>query len=107
MNEFVRAGLFKSEFEALHAKAVLEDNGIKCTIPPPDSNAFGVSLDGEEEVELIVARPDLEQATALIAELEAPQEIDIPEWTCQCGEQVDEGFAVCWSCGAEYQPPSI
>lgn len=100
--EFVRAGLFESEMAALHAKAVLEDNNIRATIPPPDSGAFGVSLEGEEEIELIVERKDLAAAQALIAEIETPDADPVPEWTCKCGEQVDEGFAVCWSCNAEY-----
>ncbi len=104
-DQFVRAGLFESEVEALHAKAVLEDNGISATIPPPDSAIFGASLDGPEEIELIVAATDLEKAQALIAEIEAAEEIEVPMWNCQCGEEVDEGFAVCWSCGAEYEPP--
>jgi len=26
-------------------------------------------------------------------------EVLVPEWTCDCGATVDEGFQVCWSCG--------
>lgn len=31
------------------------------------------------------------------------QKLVIPEWVCGCGETVDAGFAICWSCNADYK----
>jgi hypothetical protein len=102
-NEYVRLAEYDSETEATLAQAVLEENGIHATIAGLEPSALGLSLDGEL-IEIFVASSDVSQAQSLLENLAgADQEDDIPAWTCACGETVDEGFFVCWSCGAEYK----
>ena len=47
---------------------------------------------------------DVKHAKRMVDEILAEDEDPIPAWTCECGESVDEGFFVCWSCQAEYKP---
>ena len=103
MSDIVSVGIYLSESEAYHAKAALEDAGITAQLADPDDGAFGFSMDASEQINLIVNRSDYEAAKKVLSELEAMEEGEpAPAWTCACGEDVDEGFAVCWSCGAEY-----
>ncbi|MEM1056391.1 MAG: DUF2007 domain-containing protein [Bacteroidota bacterium] len=53
--------------------------------------------------EVWVADPArLGEAEAIVAEVHAEPEADVPDQTCgQCGETTEAQFAVCWSCGAE------
>ena len=52
-------------------------------------------------------RQDFEAAKQLIdkmlEDVEEEEQEEVPAWVCDCGEEVDEGFFVCWACGAEYQ----
>lgn len=100
----VRLGSFGSEILALRAQALLESEGIKASLVDPEGGGgFGLGLDAVEEFEMIVNQKDLEAAKKIIAEMEAVEEGEpVPAWTCACGEDVDEGFGICWSCGAEY-----
>ena len=68
-------------------------------------SAFGAALDGPDEIELFVYEEDLEKSKALVINAFEDDGDQIPSWTCKCGEDVDEGFAVCWSCGADYTGP--
>lgn len=103
-NSFVRLAVYDSESEAILAKAVLEENSIHTTVSGLEPTTLGIALDGEDSIQLFVLEEDLERAKVLIQNI-AGEEDPIPPWTCQCGEEVDEGFFVCWSCGKEYQPP--
>jgi len=70
---------FESSVEAHLFKNELENNGIRASVSNENSTAiFGATIGGDSENGLI------------------------SEWTCNCGETVDEGFAVCWSCGADH-----
>lgn len=101
--ELVLLDSFSSEIQALHAQALLEAEGIKASLVEPEGGGFGLGLDMADEFEMIVNQNDLEAAKKIIAEMEAAEEGEpVPAWTCSCGEDVDEGFGVCWSCGGEY-----
>jgi hypothetical protein len=102
---FVRLAVYDSESDAILAKAILEDNKIHATVSGLEPSALGIALDGDDAIEVFILADDLERAQALIENLaDTNEEGDpIPAWTCQCGEDVDEGFFVCWSCGAEYK----
>jgi hypothetical protein len=97
---------FPSEPEAQIAQAMLAEHGINASIDNGES-ALGFDLVDMDEIDLIVMRQDFDRAKVLIEEMEALQNEEqepVPAWTCQCGEEVDEGFFVCWSCGADYEP---
>ena len=65
-------------------------------------SALGEALDGADVIEVFVPTAHLEKARHLMDRLLAEAEDPIPAWTCECGEEVDAGFFVCWSCQAEY-----
>lgn len=102
-NNFVRIAFFSSETEATLAKAILDEHQIHCTLSGLEPSPLGLALDGEDAIELFVLESDVETARNLIAEISAANDEEaVPAWTCACGEEVDEGFWVCWSCGAEH-----
>lgn len=102
-DDLVSAGIFTSETQAYHAQAALKEAGINARISEPDDGAFGISMDVAEQIDLIVVASDFEAARKILDELEEAEQGELaPAWTCQCGEEVDEGFAVCWSCGSEF-----
>lgn len=103
MSDIISVGIYLSESQAYHAKAALKEAGIAAHIADSDEGAFGFSLDASEQINLVVNRDDYESAKRILEELEEIEEGEpAPAWTCACGEEVDEGFAVCWSCNAEY-----
>jgi len=95
----------ETEIEAQVSKGYLEENGIKVMVRGLDAggSVFSGAVD-DPEIELFVSPEAFEQATELIEALTAEQDDPIPAWVCKCGEDVDEGFAVCWSCESDYQP---
>lgn len=102
-NDIVSVGIYLSESEAYHAKAVLEEKGITAQLADSDEGTFGFSMDAADQINLIVNSADYEAAKKILDELEELEEGELaPAWVCECGEEVDEGFAVCWSCNAEY-----
>ena len=99
----VRLGSFGSEIQALQAEALLKSEGINASIVEPEGGGFGLGLDAVDEFEMIVNQKDFDAAKKILAEMEAVEEGEpVPAWTCACGEDVDEGFGICWSCGGEY-----
>ena len=90
--------------QALLFKAVLEQEGMSVLIKGLESSALGEAIDGADVIELFVPITDLTQAKRMVDEILAEDEEPIPAWTCECGENVDEGFFVCWSCQTEYKP---
>ncbi len=102
-HELVRLMVLDSESEANFLKGFFADHGIKAQVTGLEHSALGADLDGPDPIELFVSPDDVETAKDLIEELLDDEEDEIPAWTCKCGEQVDEGFFVCWSCGAEYE----
>lgn len=93
---------FWNEGAAASASALLEENGITCTIQGgmlrTNLNYLGSIISG---VKLLVAQEDAETARTLLDTEEAettPEQT--PPWTCPgCRSEVDVGFDVCWSCG--------
>ena len=98
----VRLLVVESDIEANFFKGALEDNGISALVKGIAGSAFGAALDGPDEIEVYVYSDDVEESKAIIMELLDEDGDEIPAWTCTCGEEVDEGFGVCWSCGADY-----
>lgn len=98
----VRLLVAESDVEANFFKGALEDAGINALVKGMESSVFGAALDGPDEIELYVYADDVEASRAIVTELADEDGEEIPGWTCGCGEDVDEGFAVCWSCGADY-----
>jgi len=66
-----------------------------------EGGAFDLGIGELPAIGLIVTRSNFEKAKALLAELQEAQNETCPAWTCSCGEEVDEGFFACWSCGNE------
>ncbi|MEL7497058.1 MAG: DUF2007 domain-containing protein [Planctomycetota bacterium] len=94
----------ESETEAIMFRSVLEEAGIKGILVGLEASALGASIDGNDFIELLVNAEQADEASAIIEELTQDSQQEIPEWTCQCGEQVDAGFAICWACQADYPP---
>ena len=103
--DLVRLLVCETEIEAQVAKGFLEEQKIKVMIRGLDAggSVFGGAVD-DPEIELFVSPSDYDKAHQLMEELMAQEPEDIPAWVCKCGEDVDEGFAVCWNCEADYQP---
>ena len=103
-SEIVQLAVVDTEVDANYVKNALGEQGIQVMMSGSESSAFGVSLDGADDVELFVKADDLEKAKAMLEELMSDDDAElVPAWTCKCGEDVDEGFGICWSCGAEYE----
>ena len=100
--DLVRVAVYTDETEARMAMAFLEENGIRVSLSGAEVSAFGMAIDGPDDIELIIAKSDFEKAEKLLEEFEMEDEDPVPAWTCKCGEDVDEGFGVCWSCGEPY-----
>ena len=104
-NSLVRFAAFEHEYEAVLLKNNLSDNGIPAWVTGGDGvNTFGAGLTaaGLVGVDVNIRKRDLKAARLVLAEAnEDFPPVQIPAWRCNCGEEVDEGFAVCWSCGSE------
>ena len=101
---------FESSIEAHLFKNELENNGIRASVSNENSTAiFGATIAGSSSafwIEVLVMEADADRALKIKAQWSSQSDGldagEISEWACQCGETVDEGFAVCWSCGAEH-----
>lgn len=102
----MRLMVAESEVEANLLKGVLMENGIHVLVSGLDGSALGSALDGPDEIMIFVYEEDLQNSRDLVSEIIEADEDPVPAWTCKCGEDVDEGFFVCWSCGAEFEQPA-
>lgn len=100
-DDLVAVGQFANDIEARQAINLLGEYGIVAQIND-DGGAFDLGIGELPAVELIVVSSNFEKAQALLADFEVEADESCPAWTCKCGEEVDEGFFACWSCGAEY-----
>lgn len=91
---------FDTEHEAKILQIALIDRGIKATISG-DVTAFG-GLTGATGVSVYVRRFEAEEAREIMQQIPEEEEQLCPAWKCKCGETVDKGYAICWSCGAEF-----
>ena len=92
---------FDSEPEAKILQIALVDRGIKAIISG-DMSAFGGMTGGVTGVQVYVRRIEADEARQLMKEMPEESADVCPAWKCKCGQTVDEGFAICWSCGAEF-----
>ncbi len=90
---------FDNVLKAHSVRILLEANGIPAVVFGESSSETGL-----EPIHVCVHQSNLELAKTVIREVPAASEVMIPEWICGCGEQVDAGFHVCWSCGSEHEP---
>ena len=101
-DDLITLASFTTGSEAHVLRLLLEANGIQAAVTGEEANStfgFGVATDPNVfGVKVLVKRKDVSEAH-LIMQVPAAADIMIPEWKCECGEDVDQGFAVCWSCG--------
>jgi hypothetical protein len=97
----VAIATFDSEPEAKILQIALIDRGIKATISG-DVTAFGGITGGVTGVTVYVRKIEAEEARAIVREISEEENQLCPAWKCRCGATVDEGFAICWSCGAKF-----
>ncbi len=101
---------FTEAFDAQMLRNELVANGINATVTNDQSSVFGATTMGEAfTIDVMVMATDVEEGVkikdrwlAMRNGEDSDTETDIPEWTCGCGETVDAGFEICWSCGAPY-----
>lgn len=102
----VRLAAFEYEYKAILVRNALNERGIPAWVTGGDGvNTFGAGLTaaGLVGVDVNVRQIDYETAKAVLDKLETDADVvSVPAWICKCGEEVDEGFAVCWSCGSDY-----
>ena len=92
---------YPSSLEAHSIRILLEANGIPAIVLGDTINETGL-----EPVLVYVHQENLELAQTVILEVPAAAEVLIPEWQCDCGETVDAGFNVRWSCGQPHESDS-
>ena len=100
-DDLVTAAEFSNDIAAQDAIDLLKEHGIVAQMN--DEGTFDLGIGELPGIEVIVAQSNLEKAKSLLAELDEAQSESCPAWTCKCGEDVDEGFFACWSCGTEYE----
>ena len=109
-DDLVLLARFDSPPEAHSVRLLLEAHSIDATVQNEESNAtLGGSIFGQIglfRIELFVRRSDHAEAKIIMEEVPAAAEVLIPEWKCDCGETVDAGFSVCWSCGEPHPDES-
>jgi len=102
-DDLVLLARFDSPPVAHSVRLLLEAHSIDATVQNEESNAtLGGSIFGQIglfRIELFVRRSDHDEAKLIMEQVPAAAEVLIPEWKCDCGETVDAGFSVCWSCG--------
>ena len=101
---------FQNSVDAHLFKNELENQGIRASINNETTTAiFGATIGGPSSafsIEVLIMESDAEQALEIKNQWSSKAEdsttVEIAEWTCKCGETVDEGFSVCWNCGADH-----
>ena len=105
--ELTRLAVCETEIQAQIARDFLTENGVQVMVKGLDTggSVFGGAVE-DTEIEFFVSADDLENAKELLESFLEEEGDPVPEWTCKCGEDVDEGFEICWSCGAVYEEPA-
>ena len=105
-DDLVTLARFTNSAVAHSLRILIEAHGIRVSVTNELSNsAMGTSIFGNLSpigIEVCVFRRDLDEARTIMKNVPEASETLVPQWPCQdCGETVDEGFIVCWSCGKE------
>ncbi len=103
--DLISIAAFDSEPEAKILQIALIDRGIKAVISG-DVTAFGGLAGGATSVQVFVRRIEADEARKILEQMPLESKQLLPAWNCKCGAEVDEGFAICWSCGAEFPETS-
>ncbi len=95
-------GVYPSITEASIVRGQLDQAGIRSWLQEELTSGqlfqVGTALGG---VTLQVASGDLQRVHELFAEHNTNGTSQSPPWTCpRCGNDVDGGFEICWSCQA-------
>ena len=93
--KYVKLAEFDNAMPAHSMRILLEANGIEALV----QGEFAIEIGGTDSVSVVVRETDLAIAKRVVVEVPAASEVLVPEWICDCGETVDQGFQVCWSCG--------
>ena len=88
---------FNNAIPAHSMRIMLEASGIDARV----HGDFSVEIGTGDVIFVVVRESDLVISKRVITEVPAAAETLVPEWTCKCGQTVDEGFQICWSCGQE------
>jgi|GEM_PF-575695 len=107
-DKLVVLATFDNSIEAHMLKNLLAEREIPSSIANEISASSIIGLGGPISavwVEVLIRKVDSDDALVVKQEfLDKKNDASpIPEWNCECGEVVDAGFAVCWSCQAEYK----
>jgi len=98
----VTVATFSSTTEAAIARAALEHAGTRAWLQEEVTSGqlqFGSALGG---IKLQVADIDAEMARDTLSGLQVGSSANPPPWNCpDCGQEVGDGFEVCWNCGHE------
>ncbi|MEM7453282.1 MAG: DUF2007 domain-containing protein [Planctomycetota bacterium] len=99
--ELIRIASLTTATEAHILRMTLNHAGIPAQVTgEQSSNTLGGGALIPAEVH--VRKIDETNARVIVDEyLKKPQKILEP-WTCSCGEDIDEGFGSCWSCGRDH-----
>lgn len=97
--DLVQIASFEFEHQAILFRDMLNEHGIPAWVTRDGVAAFGSGC--LVEVEVSIHKINVEAANKVLASL--PKEKVVPPWTCSCGAAVDEGFSICWSCGADLE----
>jgi len=100
---------FSNSIEAHAFKDLLTLNGIASRVTNEEAAAsLGIMAGTTSSFSpaVMIREEDSEAGLALKQEFLAADLANtttVEEWTCRCGETVDAGFEVCWSCQAGYE----
>ena len=104
--ELVIVQVYEFEDEAHLARSVLDADGIDSKVLGSETAGFG-GLSNDAAFQLVVRKDLFQRAKELLENTESDDESEaVPAWKCKCGEQVDEGFAICWACGCDWTGPT-
>ncbi len=105
-SQFKVVASFPNAHQAELISSILRENGINSFANNAETSVslshIGLGLGG---VQVVVNEGDIEEATAILAELESNK---CEPWKCgNCQSEVDEGFDVCWKCGASREETAL
>ena len=105
-SKLVTLAEFDNSIEAHALKDMLAINGIESRVTNESMSAslgFLAGTTSSFSPSVMILESDAEAALAIKQEFlagDVGQPMTVSEWTCSCGETVDEGFEVCWNCGS-------